>query len=313
MSAPGAEALVDRFRHEAAASGQLLPPGQGRTAARFEQLRAWAREDVALGRLLEAHADAAAIAAEAGVSLPAGTFGVWAAEGPGSRLEARQVGADLHLVGAKRYCTGAEIVDGALVTAHHEQGTLLVLLERGDFGRVDPAGWGAQAFDRTGTATVEVDAVLPRRAVLGSPGWYLERPGFWHGGAGVAACWAGAATGVLDRLAEHWSRRDPHSLAQLGSASATSWGMGALLAQAAAEIDAGPDDAVAAERRARAVRHLVDRLANELLDQVMQGAGPGPVAFDRDLERRVGEARLYTRQSHGLRDVEALGARLAAT
>ena len=61
---------------------------------------------------------------------------------------------------------------------------------------------------------------------MGTPGWYVERNGFWHGAVGPAACWAGRAAGLVDaahvvsRVAEvAFYRRQSHAehdLAQVG-------------------------------------------------------------------------------------------------
>ena len=69
-----------------AAAGLPLP-GSGRTAARLSGLAAVGEADLALGRLVEAHADAVAILAELGgtAAQPGQRWGVWAAEGPQGR------------------------------------------------------------------------------------------------------------------------------------------------------------------------------------------------------------------------------------
>ena len=38
--------------------------------------------------------------------------------------------------------------------------------------------------------------------LIGQPNSYLKRPGFWHGAAGVAACWYGAAVRLANFLQE---------------------------------------------------------------------------------------------------------------
>jgi hypothetical protein len=35
---------------------------------------------------------------------------------------------------------------------------------------------------------------------LGTRDEYLQRPGFWHGGAGIAAVWFGAAAALAERM-----------------------------------------------------------------------------------------------------------------
>ena len=62
--------------------------GRRRTRERFEGLAEIAAQDLSLARLVEGHADAAAICAEAGrMDAAAGAMAVWASDGPGMRLE----------------------------------------------------------------------------------------------------------------------------------------------------------------------------------------------------------------------------------
>jgi hypothetical protein len=42
----------------------------------------------------------------------------------------------------------------------------------------------------------EFPHLTPQAVPVGRPGSYLNRPGFWHGTAGVAACWLGGARSV---------------------------------------------------------------------------------------------------------------------
>src|SRR5690606_17346765 len=64
-------------------------PASGRTAERFEALATLGAHDLEVARTIEPHLDAVAILAEAGLPPRAGAYGVFAAEGPGSRLELR--------------------------------------------------------------------------------------------------------------------------------------------------------------------------------------------------------------------------------
>lgn len=79
-----ATGIADAVRDRLAAAQTLPLPGHGATAIRWDQLTTWSREHVVVGRLLEAHADAAAILTELGADPPAPGewWGVWAAEPP---------------------------------------------------------------------------------------------------------------------------------------------------------------------------------------------------------------------------------------
>ena len=54
--------------------------------------------------------------------------------------------------------------------------------------------WPATGMAASDTLDVEFTGI-PAEPV-GEPGGYTGRPGFAHGGAGVAACWYGGARGI---------------------------------------------------------------------------------------------------------------------
>lgn len=99
--------------------GRLLPqPGGGQTASRWSVLSAVAEQNLTVARILEAHSDALAILAEAGEPPPDGTWGVFAAEAAPHRLEATAGAGGTVLAGVKPWCSIADQLDAALVTAH---------------------------------------------------------------------------------------------------------------------------------------------------------------------------------------------------
>ncbi len=166
--------------------------------------------------------------------------------------------------------------------------------------------WTPPAFDATGTATIAVDVTLPAAAQVGAPASYLDRPGFWHGATGVAACWVGGLVGLADRAASWW-RSDAHALAHRAAVDAQAWAVTELVAAAGRDADAHPTDAARAHRTALRVRHLVDAAVADVLTRVRRGCGPAPFAFDAGIGRHAAELELYVRQCHAERDLEALG------
>ncbi len=312
----GTNGTARRFRAIVGGGRADLPaPGSGQTADRFSALSALATDDLSVARLVEAHADAAAILAEAGHAGPRGddTFAVWASDGPGSRLEAVAVPGGWRLTGTKRFCSGSTIVDQAVVTAHAPDGLRLFILPLGtEDTRVETGEWATAAFAATATGTVHVQAVVPEEAAVGGPGFYLARPGFWHGAVGVAACWAGGAQGLVDRYARrHW-RDDPHAIAAFGAAQAACWTMRTALQRAAVEIDGDPlDQDGAGMRRALLVRHVIEQACQDVLGRLARAAGPRATAFDPWFAQQSADLAIYLQQCHGERDLEALG-RLAA-
>ncbi len=269
------------------------------------------REDLSLARLAEAHWDAVAILAEAGRKAePGALYGVWAADKPGEalRLEAQQEGG-FALSGEKAWLSGAGLVDRALVTAGEPQSVLVDVNLRAHAERIrfDASGWKTEAFRETRTAAGRFESV-PAAAedVIGGPGWYTGRPGFWHGACGPAACWAGGAAGLVD-MAMRTTRQDAHTQAHLGAMRADVWALQAYLDAAGREIDAGEDSGADARVRALTARHLVEQACTDVLRRLPRALGPVPLAMDGAFQRRYQELDLYVRQSHAERDLEALG------
>ena len=288
---------------------RLPHPGRGATPARWEALRSLGRFDLSTGRLAEGHCDAQAIAAEAGW----GPFeegwrlGVWAA-GPVGSLRAERQGLDWCLGGVRRWCSGADSLTHALVTAELDGATALFLVDLAHPGvaRI-PDTWPAVGMHGSATFDVRFDSVrVPGARLVGDPGFYLSRPGFWHGGAGVAAVWAGGAEGVAQALVG--GTTSGHALAHAGAVAARLWSLDTTLARAAAEIDADPDDHRGEGRiRTLMVRHLVEAGCTEILDRVGRATGAGPLGHDRAHARRVADLTVYLRQSHAEADLEAIG------
>ncbi|HEY2305014.1 MAG TPA: acyl-CoA dehydrogenase family protein, partial [Streptosporangiaceae bacterium] len=184
--------VADQAFRAAVDSGRLdLPlPGSGRTRERWAAFADLAAEDLSLARLAEGHADAVAILAELDgpLPMPGSRWGVWAAHPPGPKLEAERHGAGWRLRGTKRYCSGARSCTHALVTAAAPDGMRLFAVPVEVLKPV-PGTWPATGMAGSDTLDVDFDEV-PAQPV-GIPGAYVERPGFAHGGVGVAACWYG--------------------------------------------------------------------------------------------------------------------------
>jgi hypothetical protein len=143
---------------------------------------------------------------------------------------------------------------------------------------------------------------------VGETGWYLERPGFAWGGAGVAAIWFGASVALGRRLLAATQARPPDQVAlmHLGAVDAALSRARAVLVDAAglADSEAGAAGADLASQR---VRQVVADTAHEVLDRVGSALGPGPLTSEEEHARRVADLTVYLRQHHGERDRARLG------
>jgi alkylation response protein AidB-like acyl-CoA dehydrogenase len=172
----------------------------------------------------------------------------------------------------------------------------------------DASEWATDAFANTSTATAVFRSYpICEGNFVESPGWYLERPGFWHGACGPASCWAGGAQGLVDYAHRHTRETNAHAMAHLGALQANAWQMGVLLQAAGQEIDNDFENIRGARVRALALRHLVEQSCTDIMTRFGRAFGPRPLAFDAEIARRSHELSLYIRQSHAEADLEELG------
>jgi alkylation response protein AidB-like acyl-CoA dehydrogenase len=294
----------------AAHFGRLLPPpGGGETAARWAALIIVAEQDLTAARILEAHSDALAILAEAGEAAPDGTWGVFAAEAPQVRLDARDTGEDRAvLTGTKPWCSLGGMLDHALVTAHTDRGRGLYAVDLSDptVTAEPPESWVARGLAHVTSGPVHF-ADTPARPI-GTAGWYLERAGFAWGGIGVAACWYGGASALYTTLREASAGRDGDlPPMHVGAVDVALHGVASVLRLAADDVDSGRAVGRAGEMLALRVRSIVADAVEVALRQVGHALGPAPLAFDDAHARRVADLELYVRQHHGERDLATLG------
>ena len=290
-------------------------PGSGRTGARWHAFAALAARDVVAVRLAEGDADARAILSELEGPEPGADeqWAVWAARPPGLRLTAATEADGWALTGRMPYCSGATSASRALVVADAPDGTRLFAVSLGQDG-VSPVPGTWPAVGMAGSDSLDVDFLGAEAVPVGAPGRYVERPGFWYGGMGVAACWYGGAVGIARTLADAAQQRDigPAALAHLGAIDVELAAGQALLDEAAAGVDAAPRDPLGtAQLRAQRLRAFVADMAADVITRVGRALGAGPLCHDEAHAHRVADLSVYLRQHHAEKDLEAIGRDLA--
>jgi hypothetical protein len=282
--------------------------------------------DLTAARVAEAHLDALAIIAEAGLDAdvdlsevgagPGSTWGVFAAEGPGVKVQAERIQIDgqehWQLSGAKPWCSLAGQLSHALITAHTTAGHRRLFAVSLCPPEVQP---GQGQWVSRGLREVVSSAIELRGAVavpVGADEWYLTRSGFAWGGAGVAACWYGGAVGLARTLYAKLSDREPDQigLMHLGALDQRLTAARCALAAAASSIDEGRADGAAGVVMSGRIRGIVAGAAEEALQRLGHALGPAPLAQDEEHARRVVDLEIYLRQHHAERDDAALGRQL---
>ncbi|OHV07580.1 hypothetical protein BH688_15300 [Kushneria phosphatilytica] len=318
--------LNERLSRLISRNADRLPlPGHGQTLARWRVLAGIAECDLALVKLYEGHTDALAILAEHGAESLAehqSRWGMWAAEPPFARVmvtaaDGKPLPIDqtahsddtLYLTGTKAWCSGATGVSHALLTAWQGEHQRLVAVEMDQPGiEVTDTGWAA--IGMAPTASVEVRFHGAQGRLVGPPGGYLERPGFWQGGAGIAACWLGGAR-RLGRILHDKATRggDAHLMAHLGAVDRALDAGAAILRQAATWIDTHPH--ANARLVATRTRTSIEHMAEDVISHCSRALGAGPFCRDPAFARFMADLPVYLRQSHAERDLESLGRALA--
>jgi alkylation response protein AidB-like acyl-CoA dehydrogenase len=286
---------------------QLPLPGSGRTLERLQHLAEIGAHDLGLCKLYEGHTDALAIIQQLGGSpTPGSTWGMWAAEPPQAKVRVSPQGQMVVLNGRKAWCSGAAVLSHALLTAWDEQDRQQLVAVALDQPGVIVTNEGWQAVGMGATGSVEVTFDGAEAQAIGNPGDYLQRPGFWHGGIGIAACWYGAAQSLAERLRTHCAQHEePHALAHLGAVDSALHAAAEVLRVSALAIDAAPlDDA---EMLARRVRAVVEHAVEQVIQHVGHALGAGPYCKDRQFARLIADLPVFLRQSHAERDLAALG------
>lgn len=295
-------------------SGDLALPlaGSGDTAQRWRRLAELTQTDIVAGRLAEAHTDAVAILGELGGEAPSMNqlWGVWAAEAPDAVLSALSAHGATTLHGTKAWCSGASLCTHALVTARREGGERALYAVALDSTAIRPLPSTWRNPGMQGADTRSVQFTNAAAAPIGDAGEYLDRPGFWHGAIGVAACWLGGARAVAAPLYKRVGEgsANDHAKAHLGAVDAALTAAQATLFAAAALVDDDPLDKFGdAELRARRVRAVVETAVDEAITRSGRALGPAPLALDAQHARRVADLTIYVRQSHAEQDLARLG------
>lgn len=334
VAAPDLDA-AQRVAHDL---GPWLPfPAQGDTLTLWESLATLGAADLTLARVAEPHLDALAILREArrqgaidehdwhdsGGWTDARLWQVYAAEGS-QRLTATRHDDGWRLTGVKPWCSLAERASHALITAWAGDDRRLFAVDlfqegvrRPDEGTFagQSATWSSRGLAQVRSTALTFDSV--RAVSVGGPDWYLTRPGFAWGGAGVAAIWYGAGTALARTLRRAACDRPPDQVAllHLGAVDTALARARAVLLEAAAVADdhagrtsTSRDPAGEAVLVCQRVRQVVADSAEEILSRVGHALGPAPLTGDEAHARRVADLTVYLRQHHAERDLARQGA-----
>jgi hypothetical protein len=308
--APGAEALrrallrIASLRNWAGASWPEF----------IAALLALGRTDIPLSRLAEGHLDALRILDQADRQpQPEALYGVWASRSQRTGVAATWNGDGLLLDGTIRFASGAGLLDRALVPVWLDAETHLLLDLAVSELPLDTSHWTTAAMEVSQSHTAAINCMRVDPIVqVGPVNFYLSRPGFFPGGVGVAACWAGGAARVADLLFARMIDPPPSMLLRLGRVRAQLAAAGAAVTTAAHRLTtvlAGPEkDLTMIQAVSTEARVVVADAVHTVLQEAQRVAGPAGLAYDEDLTRAVHDLSLYVLQQNADADHTFLGA-----
>jgi len=190
-------------------------------------LRRIGRASLAVGRIVEGHANAMLLVHLYGTSaqrmqVTAGAgagaiFGVWGAEGKDPVTVTAQHGNTVTLSGAKQFCSGIGLLSWAVVPVTLPEGSQLFLVDVRDSDRGDLSTW--QVSGMRATASGRYDLTGATAQTLGLPGDYTQEPHFEGGIWRYCALHCGGLEALAEEARHHILARqqgdDPHQRARL--------------------------------------------------------------------------------------------------
>ena len=287
-------------------SDKIPHPASGdhsQTLIRWQILACVAGIDLTLAKWFESHLDALSILHELGYrEATQGLWAVWAAEGHPNPIRYQEG----KISGTKSWCSGAGIVDDGLLTYQDESGQsqLLVVSMQQAGIEIDNGAWHAVGMQATDTATIHFNQAAASN--VGAANAYLERAGFWHGAAGVAACWYGATISIAGYLIKAYQQK-PHDYKAmyLGQISTSLSVTQQYFYHVAHLIDSQPTRSH--ELAIRQLRANVEQLARDVIAAVGQALGAAPFCGNAHFARLSADLPVFIRQSHGAFDLQKIG------
>ena len=279
----------------------LPHPASGQTYQRWQLFAQIAGCDLSLAKVFESHCDALSILNELGYQqeIDNKTWAVWAADGGPAPL---QINNDL-CSGIKPWCSGAEFIQKALMSFKDKQGQAQLCIVDLDHSSIttDLSHWHAVGMHATQTArvTFQNTPVKP----IGQPNAYLERPGFWHGAAGVAACWYGAGVRLAGFLQES-CQASPNAFKKmyLGELAQQLAITQQYFKYVAEQIDKQP--LLNHEREIRILRAQTEQCCLSVVELVGKALGARPFCEDATFAALMVDLPVFIRQSHAAFDYE---------
>lgn len=309
--------LTDKLRHDIlktliSYSDKIPHPASGITNINAEmsgtfirwQILAYVSSiDLTIAKWFESHLDALSILHEISYGkADQGLWAVWAAEGHSNPIRYEQG----EVIGTKAWCSGANIVDHALMTYRNTDGhaQLLAVNMHQSGIEIDNGEWQAVGMQATDTATVQFHKVSASQ--VGTANDYLQRVGFWYGAAGVAACWYGATTYLANYLISAYQQKpNDYKAMYLGQISTDLVVTQQYFYHVADLIDTAPK--LSHELAIRQLRSQVEKVARQTMEAVGQALGAAPFCCNAHFARLLADLPVFIRQSHGAFDLQKIG------
>ena len=286
--------------------GRLPEPASNETYQRWQIFAQIAGFDLSLAKLFESHCDALSILHELGYEneIDEKTCAVWAADGGPAPLKVENG----RCLGIKPWCSGAEFVQKALISFkdQHGQSQLCIVDLNQPSITIDLDQW--QAVGMQGTQTARVNFQDTAVKLIGRPNDYLDRAGFWHGAAGIAACWYGAAVRLMDELQQSCLKTpNPFKKMHLGQLATQLMITRQYFQYVAQLIDSQPK--LSHEREVRILRAQAEKSCLAVIEGVGKALGARPFCEQASFASLMADLPVFIRQSHAAFDDEQIAER----
>ncbi|OCY60317.1 acyl-CoA dehydrogenase, partial [Acinetobacter pittii] len=199
----------------------------------------------------------------------------------------------------------AEFIEKALISYKDQQGLAQLCIVDLSHPSIttDLSHWHAVGMHATQTAQVTFKNTPVK--LIGQPNSYLKRPGFWHGAAGVAACWYGAAVRLANFLQESCQANpNPYKKLYLGEVAQQLEITKQYFQYVAKLIDHKPT--LSHEREIRILRAQTEQCCLSVIERVGKALGARPFCEDATFAQLMADLPVFIRQSHAAFDYEQI-------
>ncbi|MDT0677522.1 acyl-CoA dehydrogenase family protein [Autumnicola musiva] len=231
-------------------------------------------------------------------------FSVWNTEMNSEAVTAERIKSQVHLNGAKTFCSGGLGIDYALITAKMDGGKQLLIIPLKEYKQLeeDCSLWQPMGMKNSVSCRIDFSGIaIPPKNLLGSLNDYEQEPWFSGGAMRFAAVQLGGAEAVMIAGLEHLKKQnrtaDPYQQQRMGT-MAVQIQSGKFWLEKAQDIYDNEDKYTSGEiiNFGNMMRSVVLEISENILHLTERSVGVQGFMENHPLERLYRDLKVYLKQ-----------------